>query len=480
MKIEIMGSALNECKARCLVILATSDGKSLNGSKEAEAVLEPFVKSGEFGESFGGSMYVTDPKGLAAERVLFYNLGKEVKKANDLRKATARSWKGLRDKGFKTVAMSLNGLDEAQARAAYEGIAFGNYAYTEFKTEDDSKPKKLESLTLLAADEMKDKIASWEAQARGTNHARDLCQMPPNILNPIKFADIAVEWGKEYGLKTTILNREEIEEEGMGTMMAVAQGSAAQPRFIIMDYTPDTTPKKTICLVGKAVTFDSGGLNIKTSMMHEMKGDMGGGATVAGIMTALRDVKCPHRVIALIPSVENMPSAMATRPSDVVKSLSGITVEINNTDAEGRLIMADALTYAGRYKPDFVMDFATLTGACVVALGPKVFGVMGNHQPLIDAIVKTSWELHEPFWQLPLFDDYKELLKSSTADISNMSSSRYGGAIAAGLFLERFARDYQWVHCDIAAGIFDKADDYNPVGGVGAGVRTIIEVLENL
>lgn len=480
MNIEIKGGSLHTLEARCLIVFATKDGKTLNDNQEAESILEEYVGSGEFGDKFGNMLYLMKPQGMAATRLLFFNLGKEIKTPNDLRKAGARAWKELRSKGHEEIAVSFLGLKNDHARAAYEGIAFGDYAYTEFKTEDDAKPKPLKTLIIHAEEGIKKSIQSWHAQVRGTNHARDLCQMPPNILTPAKFADIAVEWGKDYGLKTQILHQEEIEEEGMGTMMAVAQGSANKPRFIIMDYTPTSTPQKTICLVGKAVTFDSGGLNIKTAMMHEMKGDMGGGATVAGIMTALRDSHCPHRVIALIPSVENMPSANATRPSDVVKSLSGITVEINNTDAEGRLIMADALTYAARYKPDFVMDFATLTGACVVALGPKVYGIMGNHQPLVDAIVSKSWELHEPFWQLPLFEDYKELLKSNTADISNMSSSRYGGAITAGLFLERFARDYQWVHCDIAAGIFDTPDDYNPSGGVGAGVRTIIEVMQNL
>ena len=305
--------------------------------------------------------------------------------------------------------------------------------------------------------------------------------MPANILTPVKMAELAQTWGEDHGYETTVYDEAYIEKEGMGSMLSVGQGSSQPSRFLVMEYKPPAPSGKTVALVGKAVTFDSGGLSLKPSgSMPEMKGDMGGGAAVLGIMTVLKAAGCPHHVVALVPAVENMPSGSATRPSDVVTTLSGLTVEINNTDAEGRLILIDALTYAARYKPDYVIDFATLTGACLVALGPKVFGVMGNHQPLVDAIVKAGKELHEPFWQLPLVDEYKEYLKSDVADISNISSTRWGGTITAGLFLERFARDYRWAHCDIAAAIFEKSDDYSPSGGTGVGVRTVVSVLENL
>jgi leucyl aminopeptidase len=248
-----------------------------------------------------------------------------------------------------------------------------------------------------------------------------------------------------------------------------------------MDYQPENPSGKTICLVGKAVTYDTGGISLKPSnSMAEMKGDMGGGAAVLGAMTVLAASGCPHHVVGLVPAVENMPSGKATKPSDVVTSLAGLTVEVNNTDAEGRLILIDALTYAARYEPDYVVDFATLTGACLVALGPKVYAVMGNHEPLVEAIVEAGKEVNEPFWELPLVEEYKEFLKSDVADISNISSVRWGGTITAGLFLERFASKYKWAHCDIAAAIFEKADDVNPSGGNGAGVRMIIEAMEKL
>lgn len=481
MKIEFTASPLDQAVHRCMVVLADKTGKLLNGLPVLQELLAPFVASKEFGTSFGNTVYLTEPKGVAAERVLFFNVGSEIKVPNDIRRATARAWKGLRSKGFDGVLFSLDGLADAhQRRAAVEGFQFGNYQYTAFKTDPDSIKQNLDTLLVHSSVDYAADITRWVAVARGTIRARDLCQAPANVMTPSRLAAIAHEWSTDMGLKVTVLDRKELEEEKMGCMLSVAQGSDQEPKLIIMEYVPRNPSGKTVALVGKAVTFDSGGYNLKLSKMEEMKGDMGGGATVFGIMSVLQDVDCPHRVIGVVPAVENMVSGRATRPSDVVTSKAGITVEINNTDAEGRLILVDALTYSKRFEADYVVDFATLTGACVVALGPKVFGVMGNHQPLIDAIVAAGGALHETFWQLPLFEDYKDLLDSSVADISNISSSRWGGAITAGLFLERFARDYKWAHCDIAASIFEKGDDYSPAGGVGAGVRTMLDVFNQL
>lgn len=481
MNIVYTSQPLQEVANRCLVALATSDGKTINGLSQLDEQLAPFVESGEFGKGFGGTVYLTSCDTVAADRVLLFNVGKEVKVPNDIRRATARAWKSLRSKGFTGLLFSMDGLaDDEQRRAAAEGFQFGNYQFTQFKTEEGSKKPNLDELVIHSSEDCEKAVNRWITIGEGTCRARDLCQSPANVMNPGRLAEIAMEWSEDKGLDVTILDKAQIEEEKMGCMLAVGQASDFEPKLIIMDYKPANPSGKTVALVGKAVTFDSGGLNLKLSKMEEMKGDMGGGATVFGIMSVLKGVDCPHRVVAVVPAVENAVSGNATRPSDVVTSKAGITVEINNTDAEGRLIMVDALTYVSRYEADYVIDFATLTGACVTALGPKIFGVMGNHQPLIDAIVAAGWRIHEPFWQLPLFDDYKELLKSGTADISNIGNTRWGGAITAGLFLERFARDYNWAHCDIASSIFEKADDYSPVGGVGAGVRTLLEVFDQL
>ena len=482
MKIDFTSKDLDQIEHPCLVVLAKKDGHLLNGPKGLAEELKPFVDSGEFGAKLGDDLYLFHPKSSKTGRVLFLNMGAKIEKSDQYRCATAKAWKILRKKRVTRILFSLDGIgNELETRAAVEGFLLGNYQFTELKTDKSKLEPSIELLTFHSSEDCHKKVEKWRAICRGTCRARDLCQTPANILTPRKLAEITREWSGAGGFSTEILEEAAMRKEGMGAMLSVSQGSVEPAQFIIMDYQPENPSGKTIALVGKAVTFDSGGLSLKPSAsMPEMKGDMGGGAAVIGVMTTLKAAGCRHRVIGLVPSVENMPSGSATRPSDVVTSLSGVTVEINNTDAEGRLILADALTYADRYQPDYVIDFATLTGACLIALGPKVYGVLGNHQPLVDAILRAGKEVHEPFWQLPLVEEYKEFLKSDVADISNISTVRWGGTITAGLFLERFAGKYKWAHCDIAAAIFEKSDDYSPTGGSGAGVRTTVRVLEDL
>lgn len=482
MNIHFTSENLAGARQRCLVLLAQRDGRILNGQPSFSAALQPFIESGEFGKNEGDHLYLIQPRGFELERLLFVNLGERVSKSDDLRCAAAEAWKILADKRQTEAMVSLDGLDDESARAVVEGFILGDYKYTDLKTEKDKLSTRLENLTVhTTRPGGEEAVRRWYTICRGTCRARDLSQMPANILDPQKFASLALEWGATFGFKTEVMEARAIKDLGMGAMYSVGQGSQKPSKFIIMEYTPAKPSGKTFALVGKAVTFDSGGLSLKPpSSMPEMKGDMGGGAAVMGVMTVLRDCQCPHRVVGLVPAVENMPSGSATRPSDVVTTLSGLTVEINNTDAEGRLILIDALTFAARYKPDYVVDYATLTGACLVALGTKVHGVMGNHQPLVDAILAAGREVHEVFWQLPLVDDYKTLLKSEVADISNISSSRWGGTITAGLFLERFAEDYRWAHCDIAATIFEEKEDYHPQGGNGTGVRMTMRMMELL
>ena len=482
MKIQFESKPLDQIKHRCLIILANREGQLLNGPADFAEVLKPFVETGEFGKSFGGSFYLANPDRGQAERLLFFNIGENVKGPDDIRRAVARAWKILRAKNYEEALLSLEGLgDDLQKRAAVEGFVLGDYQFTQLKSEKDKLPTSLKALTLHCVESDQAKVQTWNAIALGTCRARDLSQLPANILDPSKFAELAQEWSEAGGYKVTVLDEDHIRDAGMGAMYSVGQGSAKESKFMVLEYEPANPSGKTVALVGKAVTFDSGGLSLKPGKgMEEMKGDMGGGAAVLGVMSVLKQTQCPHRVIGLIPSVENMPSASATRPSDVVTSLSGLTIEVNNTDAEGRLILADALTYADRFKPDYVIDYATLTGACMVALGPKVCAVLGNHQPLVDAVLKAGEEVSEPFWQLPLVEEYNQYLKSQTADISNIASIRWGGTIIAGLFLQRFADKYKWAHCDIAAGIFEKGDDYTLTGGTGVGVRMTMRMFELL
>lgn len=472
MNIDVVKEDLTGVAGRCLLVLATNDGTLLNGPAQLGEHLKPLVESEEFGKSFGGNHYHLNPTGFAVQRVFFFNVGEKVEKDHQLRRATASAWKSLRAKGLSEVVVSLDGLEGGAAKAALEGLFLGSYQYTALKSDKDKLPKTLDHVTVHASSDVADMVHQTKALCDGTNRARDLYQMPANLLNPTKLANTAKDWAEDRGFKFSVLEEDTMREMGMGSLLSVSQGSDEPGKLIIMEYEPEGGSDKTFALVGKAVTFDSGGLSLKPSnAMAEMKGDMGGGATVFGIMSVLRDLKFPHRVVGLVPSVENMPSGKATRPSDVVTSLSGVTIEINNTDAEGRLILADALTYAKNFNPDYVIDFATLTGACLVALGPKVCAVMGNHPALVQAIIDGGQEYGEPFWELPLVEEYKELLKSQVADISNISSIRWGGTITAGLFLERFAGDFQWAHCDIAAAIFEKGDEVNPAGGTGIGVR---------
>jgi leucyl aminopeptidase len=273
-----------------------------------------------------------------------------------------------------------------------------------------------------------------------------------------------------------------LKEQKFGAMLAVGQGSNAKPRLVVLEYAPRNA-KKTIVLVGKGVTFDSGGINLKPSgSIETMKMDMSGAAAVAGTLLAVARLKPSVRVVGVMPLVENMPSGTAIRPGDIVRSYAGKTIEIGNTDAEGRLILIDALAWAiEQYKPDATIDLATLTGACVVALGEKIAGVFSKDRDLSDAIMAAGETTHERCWPLPLPEDYKELLKNDFADLNNISSGRWGGAITAALFLSEFVGDTRWAHIDIAGPAWiKKASDYCGAGGTGFGVRLLCELLEKI
>lgn len=483
MKLTFLKHTPGKITSGCLVIFTSAEGKAVGkpteGIKKTLAGLTPFISNGEFGTLFGNSCYQSSPD----QRILFMNMGEKTSTPKNLRIASAKAWKFLRTKKITKIVTDCTSLDIPSVRAILEGFLLADYQYLEFKTRKKDHHPHLKELALCIKTRglTQTMVKTWKIICEGVNYSRDLMLTPANILFPETLADHAKNLAKKGCFKVTIMKEPEIKKKKMNALLSVSQGSQKEPRFIVMDYKPQTKAKKTIVLVGKAVTFDSGGLSLKPSgSMAEMKGDMGGGATVYGIMSVLKAIKCPHHVIGLVPSVENMPSGSATRPSDVVTSRAGITIEINNTDAEGRLILADALDYAKTFNPDFVIDYATLTGACLVALGPKICAVMGNCPELVQDMVKTGYELDEPFWELPLEEDYEKLIKSDIADISNIASSRWGGAITAGLFLQRFTKGLQWAHCDIAASILEREGAYHPKGGSGAGVRTTIEVLENM
>jgi len=321
--------------------------------------------------------------------------------------------------------------------------------------------------------------ADGDHLAAGANLARDLSNAPGNDLPPRKLASKAREMSKSYDLKCEILTRKNITKEKMGALLAVSAGSEEPPRFIILEYGEPSDDYDTIVFVGKGITFDSGGISLKPgSGMEEMKHDMSGAAAVVGAMRAIGEMKPPLHVVGLIPSSENLPDGKALKPGDIITAYSGKTIEIINTDAEGRLVLADALGYADRYKPAAVIDLATLTGACVVALGHAASGMMGNNENLMTRVRSAGDASGERVWPLPLWEEYHDEIKSHIADVKN-TGGRWGGALTAGAFLEKFV-DYPWVHLDIAGPAYsEKASDYCPQGATGVGARLLIQMIRD-
>jgi leucyl aminopeptidase len=377
------------------------------------------------------------------------------------------------------------GLDRAEvARALAEGTILGAYRYTALKS--DPEASNIVRVDVVAADEGADGsdgvvTAAFDrgvAIAQAVCLARDLVNEPGGELTPTAFADKAVELARSGGFTAEVLDRQAIEGEKMGGLLGVNRGSEEEPRFVKLAYEPES-PRATIALVGKGITFDSGGLDLKTAEgMLRMKDDMSGAAAVLGIMKALPQLRPAVEVHGLIAATENMPSGTATRPGDVLRAMNGTTIEIGNTDAEGRLTLADAICYASqKVGAEEIIDMATLTGACVVALGPLCSGLFANDQALADRLLAAAETAGERVWQLPLIEEYRENLKSDVADLNNVGP-RGGGAITAGLFLKEFAGDKPWAHLDIAGPAFiEKDTPLAPKGATGYAVRTILTYL---
>lgn len=369
-------------------------------------------------------------------------------------------------------------------RAIMEGALLGNHAFDKYKEKPKQRP--LNTLSLLVppttAKRYQALLTRTAAICRGTLMAREWVSTPANDKLPARLAEEFQKAARSAGLKSRVLDAAQLKRQKFNALLAVSAGSANPPRLVEITYNP-TKAEKTIVLVGKGVTFDTGGINIKPSAgLDTMKADMSGAAAVAGAMTAMATLKPKQRIVGLMPLVENMPSGSATRPGDIVTSYAGKTVEIGNTDAEGRLILIDTLAYAlKKHRPDVLIDLATLTGACVVGLGEKIAGLFSPDDALADGILAAGLATFERCWRMPLPEDYKELLKSDLADISNMPGSRYGGAITAALFLSEFVGETRWAHIDIAGPAHHKkGSDYCGPGGTGFGVRLLCDWIEGL
>ncbi|MBA3030656.1 MAG: leucyl aminopeptidase [Desulfobacteraceae bacterium] len=472
-------------------VIPVCENAALNEDKFITDLVDQAKKLADFKGKPEEQVLLYGMPGVVARQVIFAGLGKKEEiQAESLRKAAGRAIKTcLKNEVSEALMMVPNSKNLAMEpekilKALLEGACLANQVFDAYKGEKKQKPLKEIGFFTDAETAEKNRalLKRVEDISHGTFLARQWVTMPSNDKKPALLAAMMKKEAEKEKLKVTVLDEKQLKQQKFGAMLAVAQGSANAPGLVIMEYRVPKA-KKTIALVGKGVTFDSGGINIKPSAgMEEMKTDMAGAAAVAGALIAIARIKPKVNVVGVMPLVENMPSGSATRPGDVIRSYSGKTVEIGNTDAEGRLILIDALAYTlKKYKPHTIIDMATLTGACVVALGDKIAGVFSPDQTLAKAIVDSGTETWERCWQLPMPEDYKELLKSDIADIHNMSSSRYGGAITAALFLADFVGDARWAHIDIAGPSYSKKPDaYCSTAGTGFGVRLLCDLLEKL
>jgi leucyl aminopeptidase len=407
-----------------------------------------------------------------------------------LRRASAAAAKKARTVKANTLALylgTITGAVDASSvaigTAVAEGVQLSLYKFGKYLTSPHNGAV-LKAVHLIAGRDvnlsaLRNGFDKGLLISSATNHARDLANAPGNEIYPETLAADARKTGKKYGFSVTVFDRKRIERLNMGGVLTVNKGSDKEPRFIIMEHGRKYKNRGTVVLVGKGVTFDTGGISIKPAAgMAEMKMDMSGAAAVIGTFHAAAQLKMKRHIIGLIPAVENMLSGSAVKPGDIIRHHNGKTSEVDNTDAEGRLILADALSYASRYKPNLVIDLATLTGAVVVALGHHATGMMGTDQKSMDALRSAGDKTYERVWQLPMFDEYERQIKSDIADVKNVGG-RWAGAITAGFFLKKFIGDYPWVHLDIAGTAILEADqEYIPKGGSGVGVRLLVEFLE--
>jgi leucyl aminopeptidase len=434
-------------------------------------------QSGEFKGKPAELTLLHNPAGFAAKRVLLAGCGKaDAFDAAALRRTIGAAVRHLKSKSIRNVAIDLGTGDIA---AAVEGAILGDFEPDRLKTDPEkSGNKPLESLTICSAAGTDADLQRGIILAESQNFTRDLVNEPGNLMTPTELANRARAMAAESGLECEVLDRSRMQQLGMGSLLCVAQGSAEPPAFIIVRYKPENaTTTDHLGLVGKGVTFDTGGISIKPAeSMEKMKYDMAGGAAVLGAMRAIARLKPGIAVTALVPAVENMPGSRAVRPGDIVTSLSGKTVEVLNTDAEGRLILNDAITYAQRLGCTHLVDAATLTGAIVVALGHVHVGAFTNNQSLLDRVQQAAKRQGEKMWQMPLDDEYKDQLKSAFADLPNIGT-RWGGAITAAYFLKEFAEPTPWVHLDIAGTAWlDEAKPHLAKGPSGVCVRTFVDL----
>ncbi|TAL11280.1 MAG: leucyl aminopeptidase [Nitrospirae bacterium] len=463
--------------------------------------LAGLIESGEFTGRLNqvSILHRAPNERLRAKRVVLAGLGKRKDASLDrLRQAAGSAAKAIRNLDAKSFAVPVHdpagfltgapaaGRVRDVAQALAEGALLGLYQFTTYRTErKDDTNKAVRKITVVVSDpralaQARQGVRQGQVTGEAGTFVRDLCNHPANVVTPTYIANAARKIAKERGVRVTVLDRPQMQRLGMGALLGVARGSHEPPKFVILEYRGGPRGGRPVALVGKTVTFDSGGISLKPAdNMEQMKADMTGGAAVLAAVRAAARLRLPINIVALIPATENMPGGSATKPGDVLTSLSGKTIEVINTDAEGRLILADGLTYANRYKPSVVVDIATLTGACVVALGTHAIGVLGNNERLIGELKTAGEQCGERAWQLPLWEEYYEQIKSDVADVKN-TGGRPGGTITAAAFLSKFVGDAVWAHLDIASTDWSDRDRaYIQKGATGVGTRLLIQFLSN-
>ncbi|MBE9562021.1 MAG: leucyl aminopeptidase [Proteobacteria bacterium] len=484
MEFNVKSGLPEKQRTACIIVgvhekykLSDAAGQIDNISK---GYLSSILQRGDLKDKIGQTLLLHKVPGTVAERVLLVNCGNNID-GNQYRKIISNAAMALLKTNVKEAVCYLPNIDVAKCDIAWkikqtvEITQATTYSFDQFKTKPDSNSfNKMVFAVSSKRDVAKKACQEAKKIADGIKLTKDLANLPSNVCTPLYLADQAKDLANSHEkLSCKVLDKAAIKKAGMNTLLAVAQGSNEAPKLITLEY-KNGGKDAPVVLVGKGVTFDSGGISIKPSKsMDEMKYDMCGAASVLGAISAVAELQLPINVVGIIPSVENMPSGTATKPGDIVTSLSGQTVEILNTDAEGRLILCDALTYAERYKPDVVIDIATLTGACVVALGAHAIGLLGNNDQLIQDLLQAGESSGDRAWQLPLWDAYQEQISSPFADMANIGN-REGGTITAACFLSRFTEKYKWAHLDIAGTAWISG---NNKGATGRSVLLLVQYL---
>ncbi len=486
MEIRASNTPLSDWSGDGLAIGLFEDGLDLTGDlaaldKKLAGALKELIEDEEFKGKPNSTAFTRLSGGTSIRKVILVGLGKaDALNAESLRRAAASAGKLAKKQKCKSLGISLPVCDDDAAQTAQaiaEGVQLALYQDNRFKSEPEEKEIQVETVDLLGLSGQEAAVTLANQIASGVMLARQLVAAPANEVTPITMAEVAQAMASEHGLELEILEKEECEKLGMGAFLGVAQASDLPPKFVHLTYKPQGTPRRKLAIIGKGVTFDSGGLNIKGagSGIETMKMDMGGAAATFGAAKAIAQLKPDAEVHFISAVAENMISGHAMHPGDILKASNGKTIEVNNTDAEGRLTLADALVFADKLGVDAIVDLATLTGACIVALGNEIAGLFTPSDELASELQKASESAGEKFWRMPMEEKYFEGLKSGIADMKN-TGPRAGGSITASLFLKQFVKDTPaWAHLDVAGPVWtDKENGYNPSGATGFGVRTLV------